>query len=242
MPLLPGTYAPESSFTTIIHALADWDPTAVLMGASAAKLTWWPELDPVFVEAATSRALRREVAGLTTSHSEIHPDLIVALGPIRLQNPAASTLELARTLGANAIDEAFRRRATTFLALQRALPLMPGRRGNVALKTYLRDSRDEPWSPFERDAHAILRAAGITGWKANYGVTVRGERMFLDIAFPGPKLDIELDGWTFHGDRASFARDRRRDVLLRGAGWTPLRFTVETLPMMLPSITRLLGK
>lgn len=240
VPIFPGTYAAERSETTLTAALFDWDPNAVLIGASAARATWWPELDQSVVTAATSRRLRRDVKGVALTTGQLHPDLTRRYRDWAVQVPAASALELARDMGPGAIDEAFRRGKVKVRELERALTLMPWRKGNAALWTYVRDSRDEPWSTFERDAHAILRSAGITGWKTNYCIELYGDFVYLDIAFPGPKLDIELDGWRYHGDRASFSRDRRRDVLLQQAGWTPLRFTVDTLPMMLPTVKRFL--
>jgi very-short-patch-repair endonuclease len=36
---------------------------------------------------------------------------------------------------------------------------------------------------------------------------------------------VELDSWEYHGTRAAFERDRRRDRILVAAGWRPLRVT-----------------
>jgi very-short-patch-repair endonuclease len=36
---------------------------------------------------------------------------------------------------------------------------------------------------------------------------------------------VELDGDEYHGDRAAFQRDRRRDVALQVAGFRALRFS-----------------
>lgn len=240
--LLPGTYAAANTPATLIPALLDWDPNAILIGAAAAKALWWPDLQLATIDAFTARRLRREVPGLQLTTGQVHPELVTSRNGAQVQIPAASTLDLARCVGPTAIDEAFRRRATKPAELEWALKLMPGRPGNTDLAAYLKASRDEPWSAFERQAHADLRRAGITGWKANYRIELNGTFAFLDIAFPGPKLDVELDGWRYHSDRESFIRDRKRDVLLHAAGWTPLRFTMETLPMMIPAIRRHLGK
>lgn len=67
----------------------------------------------------------------------------------------------------------------------------------------------------------LLRAAKVTGWKANY--PVRG--YVVDIAFPKEKIAIEVDGWAFHVDQATFQRDRRRQNHISLDGWQILRFT-----------------
>jgi len=49
------------------------------------------------------------------------------------------------------------------------------------------------------------------------------------------KLVIEMDGWTFHGHRAAFERDRDRDQKLVAAGYQVIRVTwrqLEREPLM----------
>ena len=67
----------------------------------------------------------------------------------------------------------------------------------------------------------LLRAAGITGWKANYPVGPYK----IDVAFPELKIAIETDGWAFHSDPDAFRRDRKRQNYLILQGWRVLRFT-----------------
>ena len=113
--------------------------------------------------------------------------------------------------------------------LSAALRATPYRIGNTDRRRLLLDSRDEPWSAAERLAHRILRAAGIRGWKANYRVRCRGRTYYLDIAFPGLKLAVEIDG-RFHGlDGAVFENDRFRQNELVRSGWMVLRFTWQML-------------
>jgi very-short-patch-repair endonuclease len=47
----------------------------------------------------------------------------------------------------------------------------------------------------------------------------------LDAAFPSIKLGIEADSETFHAHDDQIARDKNRDAILAGEGWTILRFT-----------------
>ena len=76
---------------------------------------------------------------------------------------------------------------------------------------------------------ALLREAGITGWRANHLVRIGGRRYFIDVAFPRALLAIEVDGLAHHSDRLAFQRDRRRQNDLVAAGWTILRFTWDDL-------------
>lgn len=55
---------------------------------------------------------------------------------------------------------------------------------------------------------------------------VDGQRylFWIDFAAPGDKIGIELDGYQYHSDKDSFRNDRRRDRILKAAGWEILRF------------------
>jgi len=83
----------------------------------------------------------------------------------------------------------------------------------------LLDSRDEPWSTAGRLAHRLLREAKITGWKGNLAVRCRGRLYYLDIAFEGGRLAIEIDGRLHEDDPAIFENDRLRQNDLAVSGW-----------------------
>lgn len=240
IPLLPGTYAPTGDFQSLILSIADWDPDAVFVAGTAARLSWWHDLDDVdVVRAATRRRVRRPVPGVSLSHIPMPTELVVESRGLRVQHPAASALDLAREMGPDAIDEALRRRVTTVKSMRSAFELMSWRPGNPRLARWLHASRDGAWSALERDAHQLLRSASITGWKANHLIHTGGRNYFADVAFPGRRLALEFDGWAFHGDRLSFIADRKRDVALYLAGWTVLRFTVESLDTLIPTLRKL---
>jgi very-short-patch-repair endonuclease len=84
--------------------------------------------------------------------------------------------------------------------------------------------RDEPWSEAERRAHRLLREAGLAGWVTNHPVHIAGARYYLDIAFPGVMLAIEIDG-RVHDRYDAFEYDRARQNDLVLQGWRVLRFT-----------------
>jgi very-short-patch-repair endonuclease len=71
----------------------------------------------------------------------------------------------------------------------------------------------------------LLRAAGITAWKANRPLVIGGSLFFIDVAFRHIKLAIEIDGRLYHNDSEVFETDRWRQNLLILDGWCVLRFT-----------------
>jgi very-short-patch-repair endonuclease len=56
-------------------------------------------------------------------------------------------------------------------------------------------------------------------------VNVVIEGFEVDLAWLHGRVVVEVDGYEYHRDRASFERDRRRDVALQVAGFRVLRFT-----------------
>jgi very-short-patch-repair endonuclease len=115
-------------------------------------------------------------------------------------------------------------------ALQRHVELQPlwnahlrnkGRYGAPAARRLLQAADDGARSEAERLLIRLLKAAGITGWKANYPVA--GYK--VDAGFPGPKVACEVDGLAFHSDSDDFHNDRVRQNAIALAGWQVLRFT-----------------
>lgn len=109
--------------------------------------------------------------------------------------------------------------------LEHRLKRQPGRWGNQQLRSLLDTIGDDAHSEAERRLHTLLRGAGITGWKANFAVTVPGGRFVIDVAFVHQRIAIEIDGYGPHSSREAFQGDRTKSNLLIAAGWTVLRFT-----------------
>jgi very-short-patch-repair endonuclease len=99
-------------------------------------------------------------------------------------------------------------------------------RGNPVIRKVLATVLTGAEAESERRLHRLLRSAGITGWAANHPVTIGGRLVArIDLAFVARRIAIEVDGFAYHSDRARFQRDRSRQNLLVGLGWTVLRFT-----------------
>jgi len=119
----------------------------------------------------------------------------------------------------------------------------PGRTGNRALRTLAAQLGDGAAAQSERLLHRLLRKAGITGWMPNYPVWAGGELVaVLDIALPGKKIAIEVDGWAYHSDVDRFRRDRARQNDLIMLGWTVLRFTWADLTERPGYVRSLIGR
>lgn len=225
--VLPGIYAePETcdSIRTRIRAAMRWDPDAVLVGAAAAWVSFWPEIR-VSAIACSLKHKHRPQPGYQFTRRQIPAELVLSRAGLRYTAPALTALDLCETMGGDAIDQALRSRATTLAQLHRALELTAGRVGNRTKRQLLLDSRAEPWSEAERSLHRLLRTASITGWVSNKPVILRDQTFYVDVIFSRLKLVIEIDGRLYHTEAAVFESDRWRQNLLILAGWCVLRFT-----------------
>ena len=135
-------------------------------------------------------------------------------------------IDVASLEDANAIDVALRTRQARLEDFYDALRATPYRKGTRARLRLLLDSRDEPWSEAERRSHRLLREARLTGWRTNLPVRL-GDALYdvVDIAFPGARLAVEIDGRLHEHDRELFESDRWRQNALVRAGWCVRRFT-----------------
>jgi very-short-patch-repair endonuclease len=225
--VLPGIYAARdqgTSLQTRVRALRCFDPDAILVGAVAARLSFWPELQADVVECAV-RHSRAPQTGFRFTRRHIPSYLVVSRSGLRLTSPALTSLDLCATYGGDAIDQALRTRAATLAHLHRAMELTAARVGNRTKRQLLLDSRAEPWSQAERGFHRLLRKAGITGWKANRPVVLDDFTCYVDVIFSNLKLAIEIDGRLFHTGAEVFETDRWRQNKLVLDGWCVLRFT-----------------
>lgn len=221
--LYPGVYchpALADDVETRIRGAALWSRDGVLTGASAARVTFWPEISVPIVSLA-GPSFRRAPAGVRLCRTRLPSMLTMEHRGLRVSVPALTALDL----GAAGIDQALLRRAATLADMAEALAGTPDRPGNRARRLVLHDSRDEPWSEAERRLHQRLRAAGITGWRTNVEVWCALRRYFIDLAFVAHRVAIEVDGYEVHSRRPQFEHDRRKWSDLTAAGWVVLHFT-----------------
>ena len=229
-PILPGAYTAGEHETWLdrVWAAQGLRPQGVLTRRTAARLDFWPELltDKVHIDGARFQGAPD---WLEPSGRSIPARLVRTMGDLRLTATPLTILDLVDDLGGRAIDEGLRRRVVTLPLLNQTMDAFAWRRGNSERRRLLHDSRDQPWSELERQAHQILRQHHVVGWRANHRVVIRGRVFYIDVAFPELRLAIEIDGWSFHRTREDLERDAARHNWLQYANWRVLRFTSVTL-------------
>lgn len=225
--VLPGVCAkpPADDIVTRVAAVMAWDRDAIVVGAAAARLWFWPAISCPTVDVALRRRADLDRAGFRFTRRLIPPELTAEWSGVRMTVPALTALDLCEALGGDAIDVALRTREATLRDLRQALELTPDRPGNAVRRDLIHESRDQPWSPPERRLHRLLRAAGLGGWTGNATVRGPGWRCCPDVAFEDDLLAAEVDGREHHNSAVAFERDHARQNRLVCAGWTVLRFT-----------------
>jgi Protein of unknown function (DUF559) len=103
----------------------------------------------------------------------------------------------------------------------------PGRPGIAVYREALRSMRRVVTdSEFERLVLRDLDAAGVPAPEVHHVVRLPGEDPIeMDAAWPGARIDLELDGSDHIDRKAKARRDRHRDRLLQRAGWVVPRYT-----------------
>jgi very-short-patch-repair endonuclease len=226
-PILPGIYATSEiaqSWQGRVRALSLRHRDAVLLGAAAARVAYWPEVPLDHIEASIPHPVRPQ-PGFRFNRRQIPAELIAERNGLRYSIPALTAIDLATFACSDSIDVALRVRAATLDGMYYALRRTSHRAGNQERLKLLIDSRDEPWSAAERLSHRLLRAAGIRGWETNLPVRSADHIFYIDIAFKRVKLAIEIDGRLHENDEDLFESDRWRQNALVADGWRVLRFT-----------------
>ncbi|MGH2990929.1 MAG: endonuclease domain-containing protein [Solirubrobacterales bacterium] len=136
-------------------------------------------------------------------------------------------LDLAAVLSTRALERAIeatdRHRLLDIAELTRLCETSRGRKGTTRLSSLLALHRPLPEtrSELEHRFLRLCREAGLPQPAVNTPIA----GIEVDFVWPDAQLVVELDGYAFHRDRASFERDRRRDSALQLAGHRVLRVT-----------------
>ena len=107
-------------------------------------------------------------------------------------------------------------------ALEAQLSRHRGYPGAARLRRLVLLLGDRTESELEDLMLALLRRANLPPAEVNHPFAASGRHVRTDFRWPGPRAVVEVDGEAFHRDRAA---DYARDLDLRLAGWTVLRFT-----------------
>ena len=229
--VLPGVYADTENAASTdlwIRAVGRWDRDAVLTGAAAARVSYWPRI-PVPVVTCAVRHERPAQPGFAFVRRTVPAWLVAEQGLLRYTQPELTALDLCVETDGESIDRVLHARAASLDQLHQALALTPHRAGNTARRQLLLESRAVPWSAAERRFHRLLHEAGITGWRGNTSLTLNGVKLYTDVRFDQQRLVVEIDGREFHTKPEVFESDRRRQNALVLDGWCVLRFTVRMI-------------
>lgn len=211
--VLPGVYVAaghEKDVSILARAAAAYSPRSVIIGAAAATLTFWPQ-HPVAAVGVAGVRVRGNWPGFEFSERVIPRTHRTMIGEVSVSDPALTAVDLVGLSGDGAAyDEVLRRGVARWPDLVAALEATPHRRGNTARRILLADSRYGAFSHFERRAHRILRANGLTDWVANQPWNFRGRWYRPDVRFLSSRLILEFDGYENHSTRDAFCADRVR--------------------------------
>lgn len=210
-----------------LAAALTW-PDSVVAWGTAARVHRLPVDDDgcVHVLVPTRRAAR---GALQPHLVSVAAHEAVPLGPGRITTRERTILDCLGRLPRTESDALLAWVASRDLlspeAIDRWLVGRPGAWGNVRRRLAAERLRSGAVTVAEERLHALLRAAGITGWRGNVPLFAEvGVAARADVYFPAVRLVVEVDGRSAHGP-GRFQADRERQNLLVAAGCTVLRFT-----------------
>jgi very-short-patch-repair endonuclease len=195
-------------------------PTALLSHQSAAAV-WGlrPEYDGQIHVTARVRS-RPGIRVHRTNRT--HSLNAAVLHGLPLTGAARTLRDLAPHLPQHDLDRATEQAQLLELAPRAEIEAqLDGGRGARALRHALLDEPALTRSEAERLLRTLIRQARLPRPETN----VRVEGHEVDCLWRSRRLVVEVDGYAYHGSRAAFERDRRRDAGLATAGYRVVRFT-----------------
>jgi very-short-patch-repair endonuclease len=205
-------------------ALLAAGPHAVLSHSSAAHLWNFGPADDVGVHVTVTGTRRRSRPGLIVhSASSLEARDRCRLHGLPVTAPARTLFDLAAT-GYPQLERAFgdahAQRLVTAREIEDLLERAGPRAGTRALRALQSDNASGfTRSKAERILRGLLRSAKLP--LPRFNARVAGYE--VDAFWPKHRLVIEVDGYAYHGHRAQFERDRRKDLALTAAGYRVIR-------------------
>lgn len=224
-------------------------PDAVLSGRSAAELWRIRRRRPGPIHVSTPRRLpsppgiRVHRAAHRGDELTTHEGIPVTTVPRTLLDSAA---ELSDQEFGWALNEAEVLRLTDRLTLPDLIDRYPGRRGVARARRVLHRHAGPRLtrSALEQRFLSFIDRHRLPAPATNARLLAGGETFECDFLWRRQRLVVELDGYAYHSTRRRFRHDRRRDRLLRVAGWETVRLTEEDLadePALSADLLALLG-
>jgi hypothetical protein len=161
----------------------------------------------------------------------------------RVTNPMRTLVDTASFVPekklARMLDDLHRRQ---LIDLDRFARFLEARRGPRVLRDLVevRNPSRAMDSDFETDFLGALRDAGIPLPIPQYPVETANGMRYIDFAYPGQMLAIELDGRITHSTALAVASDRARQSELEDLGWHFRRFAWRKVNDDFPDVARTL--
>lgn len=203
--------------------------TAVASHHTAAELHGIRPVRPGPIDVTVPCGKPRSREGISAHRSALRPDDVMRTQGIPTTTPKRTIRDLAAGLPdrelRRAIEEALVQRKLDRPSLADAVDEARGQRGAAALRAAAEGVSGEAArltrSEAERRLLELIDAAGLPRPRTN----VRIGRSEVDAVWWKERLVVEVDGFAFHGHRAAFERDRRRDADLAARGLRVIRVT-----------------
>jgi len=210
-------------------AVLAYGPNALLSHHTAAVL-WGiqrPRRGPIHVTAGCGRQGVRRREGIWVHRCKLAAEDTTIREGMPVTTVARTLFDLAEVAPyetlKGAVEEADRLKLLRLRELEQVCERGRGRRALRPVRRLLAElgAPDEGRSPLEVRFARFLRKHRLPMPAQN--VLVLGHE--VDALWPAAKLVVELDSWEHHGHRASFERDRARDLKLMLAGHRTIRVT-----------------
>lgn len=231
--LFPGIYLPSPqppSFEQELLGACCWADGVASHRSGA---TAYRMLDLPLIELTTKRNVRSPRPGVVVHKvASLKESDVTRIGVIPVTTPVRTLIDLAAVVDAtalrDAVDNARRRDLISWQRLAKALDQpWRGRTGVAELRQILKEGMD---SQLERMLKRVIYKSDLPRAVSQHGVrTPRGQRFFIDFAYPQHLIAIESDGFGSHSDRNAFLHDRVKWRELANLGWTVLCFTYEEI-------------
>ena len=207
-----------------LRGVASHQDAALLLGIELV------EPSPLRHVTVARRRTRLARTGTKVHRSDVDRTLLVDGIPVT--TGVRTVLDLCRSLPLReavvAGDSALRKRRVTLPELVDAAAQLPPALGRPQVRAVVTRLDPLSGSVLESLCRLVLEDAGLRPFETQHVVRVGRRRIGrFDFAWPSARLVVEVDGFAFHADRASYRNDRRRTNELVLAGWRVLRFSWE---------------
>ena len=229
----PGVYSREEpdNLTRLRGLdLRAGEPVAICLGTAAAAYGFDTE-DVIDLHVLNPDGHQLRVSdGLIIHRRDGAP--LAAVGGRPATTAAWTAVEVARALrrprALATLDAALRSGTCDRRQLLDAVSDQHGRSGIVHVRELVPHADAAAESPMESEARLVMLDGHLATPELQYQIVDRSGRMWrLDFAWPLRKLAVEYDGFDWHSDPASFARDRQKRAALMEMDWTVLSIVAD---------------